>query len=402
MKKTITSIISAFAISLSLPTLVGEPAKALSTNEYIKISKDKTPIYENRKGVLEVVGYLNLNQQYLLNKDYNQNWFQIKMGNSLAYVSKLSSIKVKYPSYKNVNVKYKNSKKTIKTITNTPVYDNTSGKLVDFATIKENRRYPVLYKAGNWWVVDISGRIGFIHNSKVKEDKGVPVLMYHHLLKASENTNHRNNQTVTPEEFKAQMDYLHQRGYETITTGQLEQYIRGNLNLPAKTVLVTFDDGLKSVYLYAYPILKANNMKATEFMITSRVTNTPSNFNPKKLQTLSKTEMARMSDVFEFQGHTNNLHNIDSKKRSMLLSKTSSQIKQDLTLNKKFLNAKVFSYPFGQSNFKTVSALKQVGFTSAYTMDKGYVNIGDDVYKIKRFGIEPGMSLTAFKDIFEK
>lgn len=53
-------------------------------------------------------------------------------------------------------------------------------------------------------------------------------------------------------------DLFKQTGYDTISFYQLEGYLNNKINLPAKVVVLTFDDGLKSVQRYAYPILKEN------------------------------------------------------------------------------------------------------------------------------------------------
>ena len=74
---------------------------------------------------------------------------------------------------------------------------------------------------------------------------------------------------VPPEEFKKQMQYLHDEGYHTITMDELYDYMTKGTELPDKPVLITFDDGYIDNYKYAFPILKEYNMKATLFMITS-------------------------------------------------------------------------------------------------------------------------------------
>lgn len=397
-KSALSALLSSFVL---FSALLVHPTNTRAAGPFIETQKQSTPVYENRTGSLELVGYLNQFQQFPLVKEINPNWFQVKYGNSNGYILKSTANSVLYPNYENVNVKYKDPKETVITLKDTPVFDNTSGKLVQFATIKENRRYPILYPAGNWYAVDVSGRIGFIYKGNIKLDKGIPVLMYHHLLKSSENINFRNSSTITPEQFKQQMEYLHLKGYETITTSQLEQYIRGNLNLPGKTVLITFDDGLKTVFLYAYPILKQYNMKAAAFLITSRITNTPSNFNPRNLQTLSKVEIDQMKDVFEFQGHTHQLHSVNSKNKSAVVTQPLSVVRNDLMINKAQVNAKALAYPFGQYNASIINILKQTGFTSAYTTHNAYVHIGDDPYQISRFGIEPQMTFEKFRSIFE-
>ena len=72
---------------------------------------------------------------------------------------------------------------------------------------------------------------------------------------------------------------------------QLEGYVKNKINLPARAVVITFDDGLKSVSRYAYPVLKQYGMKATAFVVTSRIKRHPQKWNPKSLQFMSVSEL---------------------------------------------------------------------------------------------------------------
>jgi peptidoglycan/xylan/chitin deacetylase (PgdA/CDA1 family) len=84
-----------------------------------------------------------------------------------------------------------------------------------------------------------------------------PVLTYHHILRDEENTRFRHTSTTTSvRAFSNQMTWLRDQGYTTLTMYQLEGYVRNKMNLPARAVVITFDDGLKSVNRYAYPVLK--------------------------------------------------------------------------------------------------------------------------------------------------
>lgn len=69
-------------------------------------------------------------------------------------------------------------------------------------------------------------------------------------------------------------------------------------------VALTFDDGLKSVYRYAYPILKQNDQKATLFVISSRVKSKPQKWAPDGLQFMCWPELMQSRDVFDIQSHT--------------------------------------------------------------------------------------------------
>jgi len=99
----------------------------------------------------------------------------------------------------------------------------------------------------------------------------VPVLCYHHLV---DDLGHRwelNNSVVTIAEFAAQMAYLEKEGYYPVTLDEFSAFLGGKIKLPAKSVLITFDDGYASNYWYAYPILKRHKMKAVVFVLGSMV-----------------------------------------------------------------------------------------------------------------------------------
>lgn len=176
--------------------------------------------------------------------------------------------------------------------------------------LADNLRYPVISKLKDrlnqtWYQIRIGGRLAYISALDAQEDNGIPVLTYHHILRDEENTRFRHTSTTTSvRAFSNQMARLQDRGYTTLTMYQLEGYVRNNMNLPARAVVLTFDDGLKSVSRYAYPILKQHGMKATAFIISSRIKRHPQKWDPKSLQFMSIAEPNEIRDVFDFQSHT--------------------------------------------------------------------------------------------------
>jgi peptidoglycan/xylan/chitin deacetylase (PgdA/CDA1 family) len=76
--------------------------------------------------------------------------------------------------------------------------------------------------------------------------------------------------TVTPENFAAQMQLIHDAGWTTLTTDQLDGWL-GGAPLPPHSVMITFDDGATGVWQYADPVLKRLDMHATAFIITGFV-----------------------------------------------------------------------------------------------------------------------------------
>ena len=95
---------------------------------------------------------------------------------------------------------------------------------------------------------------------------GVPVLNYHQV-----NSEENDMLSVPVEEFEAQMAYLEESGYTTITPDQLRDFLTDGTPLPEKPVLITFDDGYKDNYTNAFPILKKHHMTATIFLVTDYI-----------------------------------------------------------------------------------------------------------------------------------
>ncbi|MGN1385928.1 MAG: hypothetical protein ACI4XS_04920, partial [Bacillus sp. (in: firmicutes)] len=212
---------------------------------YIQAISD-APIYDNRRGYLDEFATLTKGQSLQVTKDYGTNWWQVKWGNSYGYINKSAVKQISTQTFKNVNSSYKTTTKHIVTTTkNVAVMDNTSGKLVQFASLKANHRYPIIKTDGNWYMIDIGGRYGYVHNSGTRITNGIPVLMYHHILDANELGSYKGvSTTITTEQFQREMAYLSQQGFETITTDTLLKYIQGKITLPANAVAITFDDGL--------------------------------------------------------------------------------------------------------------------------------------------------------------
>ncbi|WP_232509595.1 SH3 domain-containing protein [Parageobacillus thermoglucosidasius] len=121
--------------------------KADKLNTYIKATKNHVPLFDNSIGSLVEVGYMEKGDMLKVYKDQGKNWWQIKFGNSYAYVYKgnVESFKAKEIRGENTS-HFKNSNDTILLMENQRIYDNSTGKLVPFVTIKGNMRYPIIRK----------------------------------------------------------------------------------------------------------------------------------------------------------------------------------------------------------------------------------------------------------------
>ncbi|MCB5364836.1 polysaccharide deacetylase family protein [Pusillimonas sp. CC-YST705] len=93
----------------------------------------------------------------------------------------------------------------------------------------------------------------------------IPVLMYHHVSPAGGFI------SVTPENFDSQLAWLAQHGYRALTTDEFADHLSGRRLAPARSVLITFDDGYLDNWIYAYPLLKRHGYHATFFVVTGQL-----------------------------------------------------------------------------------------------------------------------------------
>ncbi len=104
----------------------------------------------------------------------------------------------------------------------------------------------------------------------------ITVLVYHHFLTNNEKEKFATNNgfVVTTENFEKQMAYLKKHNWKTLSMEEFYCWMKNKCETPKKSILITIDDGNISTYLYALPILEKYNLKATAFLITSRVATT--------------------------------------------------------------------------------------------------------------------------------
>ncbi|EYE87550.1 polysaccharide deacetylase [Fervidicella metallireducens AeB] len=195
---------------------------------------------------------------------------------------------------------------------------------------------------------------GFTYNTNLKQS--IPVLTYHRVNYETINTS---VPTLTPEEFDKQMSYLKKHGYNTITAEDLYKYYNNKkVQLPKKSILITFDDGWKDNYENAYPILKKYNYKATIFLATGKIGT--ENF-------MTWDNIREMQDYgISFGGHTVNHVNL----KKLTKDEAYTEIKNsydDIVTNLK-IQPISFCYPYGGGDlYPSIQRLvKEAGFSMAF------------------------------------
>ena len=95
----------------------------------------------------------------------------------------------------------------------------------------------------------------------------VPVLLFHHIAANISDIRY----FVAPDDFRIQMETLKQLGYTAIPMSKLVDVIKNGGELPARPVVITFDDGTEDVYQNAFPIMKEMDMTGALYIVANRL-----------------------------------------------------------------------------------------------------------------------------------
>ena len=99
----------------------------------------------------------------------------------------------------------------------------------------------------------------------------VPVLAYHRVFEPPDGYPcDPGLVSATPEDFRRQMAFV-SRMFDVLSASELADVIRGNRALPARPLVITFDDGFADNYLHAFPILSEYGITATFFLSTEYI-----------------------------------------------------------------------------------------------------------------------------------
>lgn len=243
-----------------------------------------------------------------------------------------------------------------------------------------------------------------------KQAKNIPILTYHRII-SEEDIGKRhyikgkiNPMVVKKKDFKKQMTYLNDNGYVTLSLNELYSFLSNEMQIPEKSVVLTFDDGYKDNFVEAYPILKEYDFRAVNFLITGTITNRVHTYTPEYVQYFSAKELRRGCDVFEYQSHTYSFHKKEHNKRlkntPYLISKSRNEVLKDLNTSIFQLSGEKlgFAYPYGEYSPESIEILKEAGFKMAFTTEERAASAKDHVYEIPRFQIFSNTSFKEFKE----
>lgn len=219
----------------------------------------------------------------------------------------------------------------------------------------------------------------------------LPILTYHYI---GNNPNPedlaRDNLSVNPVDFEAQMEYLSKNGYKSISLDTAYQTLIGNSPLSEKAVVLTFDDAYIDFYHNAYPILKRFNLSATVFAPTGLI-------DQGYYMSWNQIKEIDQGGLISVQSHSVN--------HSNLAASSYEQLQIEIKASKQVLEQELgksvnwFAYPYGISNQTVWDEVKKAGYIGAVgTWSPNIVSEGV-ILNMPRIKVSGNISLENFASI---
>jgi peptidoglycan/xylan/chitin deacetylase (PgdA/CDA1 family) len=205
------------------------------------------------------------------------------------------------------------------------------------------------------------------------DDAGVPILLYHRIATAPPGTRNR-ALWVSPSRFRRQVDALARAGYHGVTLSQVWRHWHEGARLPAKPVVVSFDDGFASQYAKAFPVLRRHRWPGVLNLQLNRV---------DAAGGLSRARVrALLQAGWELGDHTTthpDLTKVDAETLRAEVADSKADLEALFGVEVDF-----FCYPYGHLDDDVVQAVRDAGFLAATTTVRGRASAGDDPFRLNR------------------
>ncbi len=208
----------------------------------------------------------------------------------------------------------------------------------------------------------------------------VPILMYHRIdvLRSTLPAITR-ALTVAPGDFASQMRWLASHGFHTITQEQLFAALEHRKPLPAKPIVITFDDGYRDVLYNAAPVMHRLGMRGTAFVITGRISGSDVSF-------LSWLQLNALEQSgIEIGSHT--VHHLE------LPGLSDPAALQELIRSRHALELHLhhpvqwFAYPAGRFDTRTEELVRRAGYVLAVTTEPGSTQDAQAPFALHRYEV---------------
>ena len=208
---------------------------------------------------------------------------------------------------------------------------------------------------------------------------GATVLIYHRFGEDKYPTTN-----IAADRFREQLEFLRKKDYRVIPLEQLVYSLKQGAPLPDRSVVITIDDGYKSVYETAWPLLREFGYPFTVFLYTKATDNKHWNY-----MTWDQVREMKVAGV-DFQNHGYAHEHMAFKPDNMDMEAYRAWIREDLTTSTGIFiqelkeKPRYFAIPYGEYNKTVLEEIRSFGYEAILLQDPGSVSRDTDPFAIPR------------------
>lgn len=190
----------------------------------------------------------------------------------------------------------------------------------------------------------------------------VPILCYHQIRDWRGSDSKGAKDYIVPvANFKQQMQMLADSGYHTILPDQLYAYLTTGAALPAKPIMLTFDDTDLDQYTVAAPEMEKHGFKGAFFIMTVSIG------RRGKQPYMDKAQIKDLADRgHAIASHTWDHHNVKKYQGQDWVTQIEEPTQKLEEITGKPIQ--FFAYPFGLWNPQAIPELKKRGMVGAFQL----------------------------------
>ena len=226
----------------------------------------------------------------------------------------------------------------------------------------------------------------------------VPIFLYHRFGAVVSDS-----MTVKTETFQSDLKYLIDNGCRVIPLADLVDYYLGSKKCPLpRSVVITVDDGHKSVYTDMFPLVKKYQIPVTLFIYPSAIS------NATYAMTWTQLREVRETGLFDLQSHTYWHPNFKKDKARLKPAEYENSVVMQLKKSKERLekefNGRVnmLAWPFGIYDDDLIRNAKEAGYVATFTMERHPASNDNNVMILPRLLMTNGERAKTFARSFLK
>lgn len=198
----------------------------------------------------------------------------------------------------------------------------------------------------------------------------LPILMYHRVVDALEDSNPY-NLSISLERFEMQLRYLADKSFRSFSFKELVGMLNEGKKIPARSVVITFDDGYKDTYTHAFPMLQKYGLTATVFLVSGHIGDS----NSWDTGRTSASPLMDRLEILEMARHGMDIGS-HSRTHASLPSLTRDEAWNEVAHSKTELEQLMgseidtFAYPFGGNIPWLQDIVRDAGYSLACGIDQ--------------------------------